>query len=164
MGLLDLPNELLQDISDSLKLERDINAFTRTNRRLYNLLNQYLYRYNVQFFGSSALPWAAECGQAGTAQKLLGAGADANTPNKYGDTPLILAIKNGHMAIVELLLAEDGLNPDSKANFNRTPLSWAAEMGNEVVVKWLLSSDKVDPDSIDRNGRTPLSWAAQGGK
>src|SRR4051812_37577297 len=39
MPLLDLPNELLQNISENLKLERDINALTRTNRRLYSRLN-----------------------------------------------------------------------------------------------------------------------------
>jgi hypothetical protein len=39
MPLLDLPNELLQYVSENLKLERDINALTRTNRYLYNLLN-----------------------------------------------------------------------------------------------------------------------------
>jgi hypothetical protein len=47
MPLLDLANELLHCISENLELERDINAIAQTNRRLYRLLNNYLYRYNV---------------------------------------------------------------------------------------------------------------------
>jgi hypothetical protein len=163
MPLLDLPNELLQCISENLKLERDINAFTRINHRLYNLLNPYLYRRNIQLFRSSALQWAAGHGQEGTARKLLGEGADAENTTKHGDTPLVLAAKNGHKTLMELLLAEDGLNPDSEGSLGRTALSWAAEMGNEVVVTLLLSKDNVDPDSVDYRIRRPLSWAAQMG-
>ncbi|KAK9357577.1 hypothetical protein V1504DRAFT_54082 [Lipomyces starkeyi] len=48
MPLLDLANKLLQSIAECLGLERDINAFTQTNRRLYILLNPYLYRHNIQ--------------------------------------------------------------------------------------------------------------------
>ena len=79
MPLLDLANELLLHISENFKLERDINAFTRINHRLYNLLNPYLYRHNIQLFQSSALRWAAEYGQEGTARKMLGEGADAKS-------------------------------------------------------------------------------------
>ena len=78
MFLLDLPNELLLSIADRLELERDINAFARTNRRLYYLLNAYLYRHNMQKFGGSALLWAAEHGREVTAQWLLGEGAAAD--------------------------------------------------------------------------------------
>jgi hypothetical protein len=71
MPLLDLPNELVQDISEYLKSERDINAIAQANRRLYCLLDSYLYRYNVQQSGSSALLWAARHGQEATAQKAI---------------------------------------------------------------------------------------------
>ena len=77
MPLLDISNELLLCISENLESERDINAFTRTNRYLYYVLNSYLYRHNVQNFGGgSALLWAAEHGQEVTAQRLLGEGAN----------------------------------------------------------------------------------------
>jgi hypothetical protein len=95
MALLDLPNELLQYISENLKLERDINAFTRTNRRLYNLLSLYLYQHNIQFFGSSALQWAAERGQEGTTRKMLAEGADTEELSEYGEVPLLLAVMGG---------------------------------------------------------------------
>jgi hypothetical protein len=47
MPLLDLANELLLSIAENLESERDLNAFTRTNRRFYNILNAKLYRRNV---------------------------------------------------------------------------------------------------------------------
>ncbi|KAF2177263.1 hypothetical protein K469DRAFT_677513, partial [Zopfia rhizophila CBS 207.26] len=79
MPLLRLANELLKCIAESLGSERDINAFTQINRRLYDLLNLYLYRHNIQDSGSSALLWAAIHGQEATAQRLLGEGADIQT-------------------------------------------------------------------------------------
>ena len=65
--------------------------------------------------------------------------------------------------MVKLLLAKDGVDPDSKDSVGRTPLWWAAENGHEAVVKLLLAKDGVDPDSKDSFGRTPLSWAAANG-
>ena len=66
---------------------------------------------------------------------------------------------------MKLLLAKDGVDPDSKDDeYGQTPLSWAAENGHEAVVRLLLAKDGVDPDSKDsRYGRTPLSWAAENG-
>jgi ankyrin repeat protein len=43
--------------------------------------------------------------------------------------------------VVKLLLAQDGVDPDSKDTSGRTPLSWAAENGHEAVVKLLQSND-----------------------
>jgi hypothetical protein len=50
-----LANELLLSIADSLNSERSINAFARTNRRLYLLLNDFLYKHNITKGESSAL-------------------------------------------------------------------------------------------------------------
>ncbi|KAI1430074.1 hypothetical protein F5Y12DRAFT_793229 [Xylaria sp. FL1777] len=86
-----------------------------------------------------------------------------------GRTPLSWAAENGQEATVKLLLATEGVNPDSKDEFGQTPLSWAAEKGHEDIVKLLLategvnpdSKDEVDPNSNDGYGRTLLSWAAR---
>ncbi|KAF1971902.1 hypothetical protein BU23DRAFT_469283 [Bimuria novae-zelandiae CBS 107.79] len=72
MPLSNLPNELFYCIAEVLDSERDINTFTKINSRTYRLLNPYLYCYNVQHSGSSALLWAAPHGQETTAAKLLG--------------------------------------------------------------------------------------------
>ena len=85
--------------------------------------------------------------------------------SQYGLTPLSWAAGNGYDAVVKLLLAKDGVDPDLKDSpYGRTPLSWAAQGGHEAVVKLLLETRKVEVDSKDKDGRTPLSWAAQGGR
>jgi hypothetical protein len=55
VSLLALVNELLLSIADFLDSERSINALARTNRRLYLLLNDYLYKHNAIEGESSAL-------------------------------------------------------------------------------------------------------------
>jgi ankyrin repeat protein len=65
--------------------------------------------------------------------------------------------------MVKLLLAKDGVDPNSKDNCGRTLLSWAAGMGHEALMKTLLAKAVVDPDSRDMFGRTPLSWAVRRG-
>ena len=82
-----------------------------------------------------------------------------------GQTPLIWAPRNGHEAVVKMLLADNMVDPDTKdTECGRTPLSWAAEYGYETVVKLLLANDGVDPNSRDAiSGHTPLSLAARSG-
>jgi hypothetical protein len=81
MLLLNLLNELLQNVSEYLESERDINAIAQANRRLYYLLDSYLYRYNIQQSRSLALLWAARHGQEVTAQKSLREKANIHATN-----------------------------------------------------------------------------------
>src|ERR1700720_2579983 len=45
--------------------------------------------------GATALAWAVHLGQRSMAESLLKAGANANTADEYGETPLTLAAANG---------------------------------------------------------------------
>jgi len=60
---------------------------------------------------------------------------------------------------VQLFLAHDGIEADSKDIHGRTPLSFAAEAGSKSVVKLLLAQQDIDVNSRDSDGRTPLSFA-----
>lgn len=71
--LVDLPSELLLSIADNLESERDINALAPANRRLYEVLNAYLYRHNALWCQCSALIWAAKEGLETTARRSLDA-------------------------------------------------------------------------------------------
>jgi ankyrin repeat protein len=71
MPLLNLVNKLLLSISENLESERDINAFSQTNRRLHSVLNTYLYRYNVLRLGSLGLCWATQHGHEIAVQRFL---------------------------------------------------------------------------------------------
>ena len=53
---------------------------------------------------------------------LLEEGAELETKDKYGRTPLLCAVENGHEAVVELLL-EKGAELETKDSYSLTPLS-----------------------------------------
>jgi ankyrin repeat protein len=93
---------------------------------------------------------------------LLEEGADLESKDaEYGQTPLLLAAKNGHEAVAKKLL-EKGAEVKCKSDYGRTPLCWAAWNGHEAVVKLLLEKG-ANVESKDDIGHTPLSWAAQNG-
>jgi ankyrin repeat protein len=138
MLLLDLPNELLQDISEYLESERDINAVAQANRHLYRLLDSYLYRYNVQQSGSSALLWAAQNGQEETAQKSLREKANIEATNDDEEAPLLLAAKNEHKQVVKLLV-DKGADVNAQGGLYGNALQAAVSYrGHEAVVRLLL--------------------------
>ena len=57
--------------------------------------------------------------------------------NECGQTPLFVAVVNGHDAVVRLLVERDGVDINVKDNVGRTPLSWAVQYGHEAVVRLL---------------------------
>jgi ankyrin repeat protein len=85
MPLIDLANELILFVAENLSTLSDLNGFAQTSKRLYFLLNDYLYRIDVQRDGSSALLWAAEHGLEKTAELSLAEGADCEATGR--DTP-----------------------------------------------------------------------------
>jgi ankyrin repeat protein len=67
-----------------------------------------------------------------------------------GRTPLSWVAGEGHEGIVQLLIARDCVDPDSRdTEYGLTPLSRAAENGHRWVVKLLLALNGVDPNSMD---------------
>ena len=68
------------------------------------LLQQHLDVNATAVDGDTALHWAAYWDDLDTARLLLDSGANANTTNRYGVTPLSLAATNGSAAMIDLLL------------------------------------------------------------
>ncbi|KAH7110762.1 ankyrin repeat-containing domain protein [Dactylonectria macrodidyma] len=175
MLLLDLPNELLAYIAETLDLERDISALARTNARLHNLLSDYLYENHVKHHGSSALIWAAYHGRIETAQKLLDKGADANVQvcptigyTTYSDlsykpaettyegrTPLLWAAEKGHEALVKLLL-QSGAGVKMEDQNEQTALQLAVDARQRAVARMLVAN------GADMNARDFADWPAVG--
>lgn len=108
--LTDLPLEIFLLVVENLECEKDINALSQVNRGLYNLLNPYLYRINIDSIYKSAISWGAYNGQEPTVRKALEQGAwawfswDHTLPK-----PITLAALRGHANIVKLLL-DHGVN------------------------------------------------------
>ena len=91
-------------------------------------------------------------------EEHLAAGADVNSKDWYGYTPLhIAAARNSPIEIAELLLA-NGADVNAKDYFGSTPLHIAADEGCESITELLLS-EGVNVNAKDKAGETPLNRA-----
>ena len=88
---------------------------------------------------------------------LLKKGADADTQDKDGDTPLHGAALNGNSDILRLLL-ENGADPNIRNNVGGTALMWAAAYGHPNASQLLLDKG-ADPAVKDVDGLTAADWA-----
>ncbi|KAK4243163.1 ankyrin repeat-containing domain protein [Corynascus novoguineensis] len=103
---------------------------------------------------------AAYFGISDVLETLLHSSNNNDVKDSFRRTPLWWAARNGHGAVVKVLLGTGKVDADSKDKDGQTPLSCAAWNGHKAVVKMLLDRGKVDVNSKDTYGRTPLSWAA----
>ncbi|KAK2791961.1 hypothetical protein FQN51_001975 [Onygenales sp. PD_10] len=126
--------------------------------------------------GMTALSHATKHGLKQVITLLLQNGADVNSCDNDGRTPLSKAAETPDtdiedaIGLVNILLA-NGATLDTRDNNGRNPLSWAAvggdywgdeieEYGGYEMVRLFLDQG-LDIESRDDNGRTSLSWAVQ---
>ena len=123
---------------------------------------QRLRQYQQE--GSTPLMWAAARGHVEAVNVLLYAGAQAERRNNSDLTPLMLASRHDHAAVVELLLAQADLGTADSASVNES-LWWAAGYGSPKIVKMLLSAG-AQTEHIWGDGwsMTPLGMAANRGR
>lgn len=79
--------------------------------------------------------------------------------NKNGDNALHLAAKNGNEEILSIV-AESGIEPDTKNKDGLTPLHLAVLSNNESLVQIIISKTNCGLNTADRDGKTPLILAA----
>jgi ankyrin repeat protein len=114
--------------------------------------------------GLTALHYAALCGNEECVSFLLGQGAQANSRDKDGTTPSILACEKGHMGVVRLLLQHMGKQALQETdNEGKAALHYAAEYGHEETVSFLLLQG-AQANSKDENGATPFMMACEYGE
>ncbi len=104
---------------------------------------------------------ALMAGSVERVQAALAAGADPDARDASGWTPLMLAVAQRHMQIMEILLAA-GADIDAVDEGGRTALIEAAFGGSPEVVRLLLTAG-ADPDVRDAFGRTARSLAVSQG-
>lgn len=107
------------------------------------------------------VPFAAANRREGGLKQLLDLGADVNSKDTVGRTPLSYAARNGYEGNLELLL-QKGANVNSKDTTSRTPLSYAAENGHEGSLGLLLQKE-ANVNLENTASRSPLSYAAENG-
>ena len=91
---------------------------------------------------------------------LLAAGANLNTADAYGVTPICIAAHKGHLQVVGMLLAA-GADRNAADEYGATPILAAAENGNHQIVDMLLAAG-ADKNAAD-DGRTPIFVEAWNG-
>lgn len=91
----------------------------------------------------------AHIGRLFMVKKLLGMGLDVNAVNKFKETPLYQAARNGDNLDIVKFLVESGADVNCKCQYNCTPL-WVATLNrNEKVAEYLKS---VGGKMYDKNG------------
>ncbi|KAF7513978.1 hypothetical protein GJ744_006592 [Endocarpon pusillum] len=154
--LPDAPLELAKEYLN-FRLKSDVLSFRLSCEVMYpyvsgKILSAISPVHIVAFFGIARIM-----------SDLITAMWDLDSKGVYGRTPLSLAARNSHKAVVKVLI-ENGARMDSvDTECGQTPLSWAAENGYKVVVK-LLIENGATVDLVDTlYSQTPLSRAAGNG-
>lgn len=110
--------------------------------------------------GMTALHWAALSNDGETAEMLLYAGANVQAATRLGAyTPLILASRSGHRALVETLL-NAGADVNQATGTGATPLMLAAASGRADAVSLLLAGGAAVNSKELKRGETALMFAA----
>lgn len=124
---------------------------------LFVLLIACLVLY-ARFFGRPpTIHDAIALGKKVEVQEFIDAGIDVNCPDKKGQTPLHIAVKENELKAIPLLL-EHGANPNIQDKKGQTPLHIAANNPYEesMEIAQLLLAHGADRSIRDATGRTAL--------
>ena len=109
------------------------------------------------------LSWAAEYGNEDMLQLLLKYGPNPDSHKNLKVSPLMYAVENGNMTIIDILLQQTNVNPDYQCSGGPTALSYAARTGQLRVVQ-LLCRYGADPEISDSHEETALFYAVKHGQ
>jgi hypothetical protein len=136
MSLLALPVEMLYEISEHISSVKDLNAFVWINRQFYLLFNQYLYRYDREHCGSSALLKAATSGNMATLERYFEEQHETVDTTRV-QAAIQLAVENSrHSAAV--YLCRKGANVNAEIEYFGTLLQLSAWLGDGEMLKLLI--------------------------
>ena len=114
---------------------------------------------------SEALWTAAASGDLWTVQQLSDdPSVDLNLHHgPRGDTPLLVACRNGHLSTLEYLLYHEHVDLNAQNSWGASLLYLACQGGHAHLVPVILAHPEVNPSLRPDDGRTPLWIAAHTG-
>jgi len=92
---------------------------------------------------------------------LLDRNANPDRKDRYGDTPLLKAIQNGELRIVQALL-DAGAGIDTTDGNGNTPLMLAIRSGHTAIARYLVKA-RAELNGKNRKGWTALDLARNSG-
>ena len=104
---------------------------------------------------------AASKGNLAQMKAALNAGADVNSRDKDGWTPIMVASGVGRENVIPVLLARKGIELNAENDNSWTALMIAAVMGRGTVIQLLLEAG-ADPEVKNKFGKTALDLAQEG--
>ncbi len=104
---------------------------------------------------------AVRSGNVEKVETALKSGADVNSPDNWGRTPLIVALQQRQAPVVEMLI-DRGASVATTDAWGRTPLLVATQLRNTAAIRLLLEKQS-DVNAANKNDITPLIAAAQTG-
>ena len=154
---------VLPNVQKYLKKGADPNFFWTTgNSAVCHRDNPGLqFSYGNQVCGTSLFV-AALRGKSSVINALLEGGADPDvtTPGFNDLNPLVAAVRNRFLFVVDLLL-QGGADPNLPGDSVQTyPLHAAVEIKNEKILELLLAA-QADPDLPNADGDTPVHSAVR---
>ncbi|KAK6525995.1 hypothetical protein TWF281_011036 [Arthrobotrys megalospora] len=152
------PTELI--ISDFLKNDKRLSLCSRAINDIFEPYDNFR---TLRLTGMTGMHIAAYFGLREYITQLLREGANPESEDKEGRTPLLWAAERGHIDVVKLLLCEGADLEARDGKWRQTPLSWAAERGNIDIVRLLLCEGADLEGKDGERGQTPLVWATIGG-
>jgi ankyrin repeat protein len=90
---------------------------------------------------------------------LLQRGFDPNTPGPDGTTGLFMALRDGSLKVVPVLVAWPSTQVETRTSKDESPLMMAALKGHLEIAKALIARNA----DVNKTGWTPLHYAATGG-
>jgi len=103
---------------------------------------------------------AVKSDNAGGVRDLIQRGFDPNTRDAYGQTGLLVALKEPSPRVTKVLIESPQTDVDALSDKGESPLMLAAIKGQQDVVNALLERDA----AVNKTGWTPLHYAASAGQ
>ena len=162
-------NEKCQAILSQSSIEHDMFDFPDLHKACLKLIPQdfgeiltSLRRKDIDQVdnqGKTVLHWAALRGDSRAIARLLACGAEPNTKDMDGNTPLQHAVPSDIASVELLLMAKADVNNTNK--WGRTPMHYISPFTTSSVQRMIDLG--ADIDCSDHNGSTPLHKACHDG-